>query len=261
MSSSATSTPPTKVSFTTATEFSELYTYEILSPLLDGIVPEKREDSPHPNKKVKIEPESDCNGDVVEAIDDRKPAAKVKAETAEEKTNDHIKMEEGKGLVAETNEVAQTASNTEQLVHKPVKEEIVEETEIKIGEEAELNKQIYNNRSEDAVKEQELLCSTCKRTKRMVCQWDGGIGLRMRLLANTLKLSRPDFSDWEIRYNLYKFYHHVMHPEEKTRIPLPWCVEVAVKQAYPGDGPNYHYQYYKKATKKIIMKNKYGKKK
>jgi hypothetical protein len=76
------------------------------------------------------------------------------------------------------------------------------------------------------------------------CEWDGPMGELLRVKAKFIKNKKPNIEQKQIRYYLYRSY--VMQrfgkelAEKKSmgdkdpRIPLPLCVEVAIKQHYSG---------------------------
>jgi hypothetical protein len=104
---------------------------------------------------------------------------------------------------------------------------------------------LFAQRSKDAVNNQPVQCEFCEKDEE--CEWERGFGVRMRIFANKFR-NKYQLGNWQIRYNLYRLYHKVKHPELLGRHPLPFCVEVGIKRTYPGTAPH-AYTFYKKGKK------------
>jgi hypothetical protein len=217
MSDSAFTTPISKVSFTAITQFAELYTDDFLSPLREETVPEKHQDTPHLKKLVE------------EDVADKKPEATIHVENADEDSNENdnkLDMESDSGLVTQADEVTQAPTVAAKLGTSPIKkgenkENLGELADMnnhmmvksdRLGEWWDINNNIYTNCSEDAVHNQKLFCAACDLGSPRNCQWERGVGVRMRGFAESLKLKQPELGNWQIRWNLYKFYHHLVYP-------------------------------------------------
>jgi hypothetical protein len=89
-----------------------------------------------------------------------------------------------------------------------------------------------------------LLCDACEEGDD--CEWEGVIGQEMKNYAEILETEES--TNNQIRFHLYLFYVSSQHaPSAKgLRVPLPWCVELAVKEEYPGNGM-WGYSFFKKA--------------
>ena len=94
------------------------------------------------------------------------------------------------------------------------------------------------------VKNQKLLCDDCEEGEP--CEWDGEVGEELRNYAEMLE--NQDLPNNNMRFHLYRHYSFAQHgPSVKgLRVPLPWCVELAIKREYPGDGKS-AYMFFKKA--------------
>ena len=77
-------------------------------------------------------------------------------------------------------------------------------------------------------------CRFCLIDK--ACEWDTDIGEDLRLFGRTLKEREPLTADRNIRHLMYREYINKNYGwlAGTKRIPLPWCVELAIKQTWPG---------------------------
>jgi hypothetical protein len=55
----------------------------------------------------------------------------------------------------------------------------------------------------------------------------------MMSYADDLQDSRPDFTNRNIRYHLYRYFHQTVCCGIKTHQPLPTCIEMHIKRLWP----------------------------